>query len=260
MKKFSRQKDSSSFSSHNPFWIYGLHAVCAALDNPHRPCHRLLYLSEDIFKMIEERIRKRALVSYKVDKVEFQKLFGSNAVHQGIALEISPLNLVSLEDFLHHTSSEIILATLDQITDPHNIGAIARSAAAFKVQALIIPDRHAVSETSPILYKTASGALEHISLIRVTNLARTLRQLHQAGFWNIGLDAEGDKNLDDSILTGPLNLILGSEGKGLRRLTRDYCDSLVRLPTIDKFSTVNVSNAAAIAFYVAHCQRKGKEA
>jgi len=253
MKKFSKQKPLSSSGA---FWIYGLHAVHAALENPKRRCNQLIYLSDEIYRSIEIILGKRTLTCHKVDKAEFQKIFPGDAVLQGIALQLFPLEHVPLEKILQNDAPDITIATLDQITDPQNLGAIARSAAAFGIQALIMPDRHTPCETSAIFYKSASGALEHISLIYVVNLAHTLEQLRHAGFWNLGFDERGEKKLTGSDLTGRINLVLGSEGEGLRRLTRERCDLLIQLPTTKKFSTLNVSNAATVAFYEACRQRK----
>lgn len=253
MKKF---KQKSLPSSTDSFWIYGLHAVCAALENPERPCHQLIYLSEETFQTAGQSLQKRSLLIRKADKDAFDKIFPGHAVHQGIAMQISPFATPSLEEIVQNDATSLTIATLDQVTDPHNLGAIARSAAAFGIQALILPDRHTPPETSPVLYKSASGALEHIPLIRVTNLARTLEQLRRAGFWNLGFDETGEKTLDKSDLTGRLNLVFGGEGKGIRRLTRELCDFSIRLPTMKDFGTLNVSNAAAIAFYEARRQQK----
>ncbi|MGI4850830.1 MAG: 23S rRNA (guanosine(2251)-2'-O)-methyltransferase RlmB [Janthinobacterium lividum] len=258
MKKFikSFKHSSSPIQKEGRFWIYGFHAVQAALQNPRRQCHCLLYLSDDGFKNLKIDSSKGSIEITKVDRERFQQLFSPEAVHQGLALQISSLPEKSLEDILENTDSQFIIATLDQITDPHNLGAIARSAAAFGIQALLTPERHTPLLTSPVLYKAASGAMEHVSLVQVTNLARALQQLQQAQFWNMGFAEEGTQDLNQSDFKGRVNLILGAEGEGMRRLTREHCDHLIRLPTHSIFSTLNVSNAAAIAFYEAYRQQR----
>lgn len=137
---------------------------------------------------------------------------------------------------------------LDQVTDPHNVGAVLRSAAAFGALAVVVPDRHAPDETGT-LAKSASGALERMPLVRVSNLVRALEQLKDGGFWIAGLAAEGTTTLAQAKLSGKTALVLGSEGEGLRRLTREHCDYLVRLPMTDAVESLNVSNAAAVALY-----------
>ena len=258
MSKFKTDSKStiSNVSKDGRFWIYGLHAVQAALQNPKRRCYHLFYISDETLNSLKGETLNPSFQISKVDRSKFQHLFAPDAVHQGVALQISLLTMENLEDLISDQSPQVIIATLDQVTDPHNLGAIARSAASFGLRALLLPERHTPLLTSPVLYKTASGALEHISLIQTTNLARALQQLQQALYWNIGFDEEGTQSLDQSDLKGRINLILGAEGKGLRRLTQEHCDHLVHLPTSSSFGTLNVSNAAAIAFYEAHRQQR----
>ena len=255
MKKRSHQKFFSA-SSESPFWIYGLHAVYAALENPRRACVQVLYLSAETLDPVKAALEKRGIPCHKGDKGEFQRLFPPEAVHQGLAAQIFPLTSPSFESLLQNEDQDLWIATLDQVTDPHNMGAIARSAAAFGLHALLLTERHKPAETSPVLYKAASGALERLPLISVSNLARALEHLRKAGFWNLGLDEKGTQDVSQSDLKGRINLILGSEGKGLRRLTQEHCDLLLRLPTQEKFATLNVSTAAAVVFYEAYRQRR----
>lgn len=182
---------------------------------------------------------------------EFDNKFGRDAVHQGIALETEPLATPPLEDIIevHEGSEASLIILLDQVTDPHNVGAIARSAAAFGANALVMPKHQSAPLDSAILAKTACGGVEHIPLLTVTNLARSMEQLKKGGYWCIGLDERGEQPIDKAPLKGKIALILGAEGKGLRRLTKDNCDFLTQLPTNPAFPTLNVSNAAALSFY-----------
>ena len=245
-------------TSSSAFWIYGLHAIQAALHNPARVCLKLLHLSENALEQLVFTLDRPKMSQEKSDKNAFSKLFSPEAVHQGLALLLQPLATVCLEDLCEQPDSYHRIATLDQVTDPHNLGAIARTAAAFGFKALILPERNSPDINSPVVYKTASGALEHLPLVQVTNLARTLNTLHQSGFWNIGCDEEGDKLVSQVDLGGRLNLVLGSEGHGMRRLTKESCDAIVRLPTSEVFQTLNVSTAAAVVFYEAARQQELK--
>ena len=181
---------------------------------------------------------------------ELQRLLPPGAVHQGLALLAKPLRQPSLEDLIDRLEDrpDAVLVALDQVTDPHNIGAIMRSAAAFGAAGLVLPDRNA-PDISGTLAKSASGAVERLPLIRVVNLNRSLDQLKAKGFWIVGLDGESQKKLSEHKLDGRICLVLGAEGSGLRRLTREACDLMARLPTSGPIASLNVSNAAAIALY-----------
>lgn len=270
-KTKTKKESIASAKSRKPdvFWIYGLHAVCAALENTQRTCHELIYLSPETLNSLAPCAEKKSydfsqrphLVVRHSSRLDFDRLFGQNAVHQGVGLKVSCLPSLSLEDFLqkHQNAPTLNLATLDQVTDPHNLGAVARSAAAFGIQALLIPERHSPPENSAVLYKAASGALECLPLIRVPNLARALEVLQKEHFWNFGFTETEEKTLDlldPMLFKGRVNFIFGAEGQGLRRLTKDLSDVLVGLPTVNHFKTLNVSNAAAIAFYELHRHRK----
>jgi 23S rRNA (guanosine2251-2'-O)-methyltransferase len=167
-----------------------------------------------------------------------------DAVHQGLLAEADPLDAPDVEDL----ASEGIVLVLDQVTDPHNVGAILRSASAFGAAGLILTERHAAPE-SGVLAKAASGALDHLPMVRVVNLARAIEAVKQAGFWCLGLAGEGEMTLAEAKPTGRIALVLGAEGTGLRRLTREHCDQLLRLPTSGPVDQLNVSNAAAVALY-----------
>jgi 23S rRNA (guanosine2251-2'-O)-methyltransferase len=241
------QLDKPRLSGH---WLYGLHAVKAAWLNPRRKCRRICLTSamRDAFAATLAAAALQDLQRPEPELMERGALdtMLPHAVHQGIALEVSPLAEMSLPDLLAQ-KPRLVLA-LDQVTDPHNVGAILRSAAAFGAEGVLITERHAPGMTG-ILAKTASGALDYVPLVVVVNLARALEQMRAAGFWCIGLAEEGTQELGSIDLDGRLVLVLGAEGDGLRRLTRERCDVLARLPTEGEIGSVNVSNAAAIALY-----------
>jgi len=233
-----------SLHSKSPrLWIYGVHAVQAALANPARVHHKTL-LTANALKAIGT-----PTTSYDIVKpLHLTQELPSGAVHQGAALLTDPLPVPEIEDVLTGAVAELVLVA-DQITDPHNIGAILRSCAAFGARALILHARR----TPPLggaLAKAASGALEHVPVILATNLARAMDELGELGFSRFGLAEQGEGLLSDLADTaGPIALVLGAEGTGLRRLTREKCDALVRLPTSAAQPSLNVSNAAAIALY-----------
>ena len=240
-------KTRPTFSSNKSIWLYGLHAVNAALNNPLRQKTRLLIKSEkmrDALPSIPSHMHIEI-----VDKQIFQNLFGLDAVHQGIALQTSDLPELSIEECVAELSENVLLIILDEVTDPHNVGAILRSAAAFGATAIVSTARHAPTTESAILAKTASGALEEIPLIRITNLARTLQYLKEQNFWIYGFDERGQQSVSTLKLSGKLAFVFGAEGEGIRRLTRETCDELIYLPTQSKFGTLNVSTSAAVALY-----------
>ncbi|MET1029322.1 MAG: 23S rRNA (guanosine(2251)-2'-O)-methyltransferase RlmB [Dongiaceae bacterium] len=239
------------------YWLFGHHAVEAALQNPKRQIQRLARLSGELEQGDEGGIHldptslDRLLPPWEMfDRTGLNRLLPDGAVHQGIAARVAPLPEVDLYEIcdLAATREKAVVMILDQVTDPHNVGAILRSAAAFGALAVILTERHAAPE-SGTLAKSASGALEHVPLVRVGNLARAMKQLKEAGFWLAGLAAEGKSSLAEAKLSGKIGLVLGAEGPGLRRLTRDHCDLLVRLPTGGPIDHLNVSNAAAVALY-----------
>ena len=235
-------------------WLYGLHAVKAALDNPRRKVLRLLATDEAIAAIAGNRSSFKEM--YPQIAVEpatrelISQLLPPHAVHQGTALLADPLGDVALEDVLDEVDEQqnAVVLVLDQVTDPQNVGAILRSAAAFNVAAVVVPDRHSPPETAA-LAKAASGAIEIVPLVRVVNLARALEQLKQAGFWTAGLAGEATQTLAAANLSGKIALVLGAEGEGLRRLTREHCDILVKLPISPRMESLNVSAAAAVALY-----------
>lgn len=178
------------------------------------------------------------------------------SVHQGIALEATPLPEPLLHEIIGGDDAPDLVLALDQVTDPHNVGAIARSAAAFGAGAIIMTERNAPGLTG-VLAKAASGAIEHVHLVHIVNLARAIEELQKAGYWCVGLAEEAERDLSQCDLTGGRTaLILGAEGEGLRQLTRKKCDELARLPTGGPIGSLNVSNAAAVALYEIRRQKK----
>ena len=238
-------------------WIYGRHAVAAALANPERRWYRLAVLTE---REQEARTLIATAAAAKpgndepmsvLDRDDFAALLPEGAVHQGLALAVEPLVEPDLEDVLRRAATLLgrsVILLLDQVTDPHNVGAVLRSANAFGALAVVLP-MHGAPPVTGALAKAASGALESVPLVRVVNLARALDRLKEAAFWICGLDETASQTLAAVDLGERVALVLGSEGDGMRRLVRERCDYLARLPTRIQQSTINVSNAAAVALY-----------
>ncbi|WP_448580526.1 23S rRNA (guanosine(2251)-2'-O)-methyltransferase RlmB [Thermaurantiacus sp.] len=225
--------------------LYGRHAVLAALANPHRQ-FRKLFATPDALSALGPLPRRLAVQSG--DAADLARLVPADAPHQGLVLEVEPLEGAFLEDLLASPDPARPLVVLDQVTDPMNVGAIIRSATAFGAAGLITQDRHAPSE-SGALARAAAGALETLPWVRVVNLARALEQVADAGFWRIGLDGSAAATLAQALPTGPVALVLGAEGEGMRQNTRAHLDMLARLPIRDAVESLNVSTAAAIALY-----------
>lgn len=224
------------------YFLYGRHPVEAALANPKRKMKRLLATKNAASTLPPLPADLRAQV---VTSEEIAALLPEGAVHQGIALEVQPLGDGNLDDIAWRERPIIIL---DQVTDPHNIGAILRSAAAFDAGGVIVMKHNAPDETG-VLAKSASGALEVVPYVRVPNLVQTMEYLKKKGYWCAGLDGAATQTLAEAKLTPKTVLVMGAEGAGLRRLTAENCDLLVKLPISDKMESLNVSNAAAIALY-----------
>jgi 23S rRNA (guanosine2251-2'-O)-methyltransferase len=227
--------------------------VLAALKNPERRVDRLL-LTREIADREPGRIFAKAEL---LSREDIAHRLPAGAVHQGLAALVAPLEEPQLEDLLARCGEHALVLVLDQVSDPHNVGAILRSAAAFGVTGLIVTDRHAPADTG-VLAKAASGALEIVPMVRAVNLARALEQLKEARFWHYGLDARGDAAITDIDLGGRIGIVLGAEGEGLRRLTAEKCDRLITIPTMAELSALNVSNAAAVAAYEWARQRHSK--
>ena len=225
--------------------LYGWHTVQAALANPQRRI-RTLFATENAAKRLAEEGVPMHITPQIVRPDEIARKLGPDAVHNGLLAEAEPLDGPDIAE----VPDDGVVLVLDQITDPHNVGAIMRSAAAFGVKAMITTARHS-PEATGVLAKSASGALDYVPLVLVTNLARALAALKERGFLVVGLDSEGDADLAATALTAPLALVLGAEGKGLRQLTRETCDRTARLDLPGEIKSLNVSNAAALALYVA---------
>jgi 23S rRNA (guanosine2251-2'-O)-methyltransferase len=225
--------------------LYGWHSVKAALENPQRHVRKLLATENALRRLHEENVPVRVEPEL-VRPDQIAARLSPDAVHQGLLIEADPLPSAPLEEL----APEGLVLVLDQITDPHNVGAILRSAAAFAVKAVVTTARHS-PEATGVLAKSASGALDLVPMVTVTNLARALTALRERGFLLVGLDSEGDAELADLPLGAPLALVLGAEGKGLRQLTRETCDRLARIDMPGAIKSLNVSNAAALALYVA---------
>jgi 23S rRNA (guanosine2251-2'-O)-methyltransferase len=184
------------------------------------------------------------------DVADLGRLVPNDAPHQGVVIEAEPLEDLWLADLLAEADERSVLLVLDQVTDPHNVGAILRSAAAFGTLGIVTQDRHSPAEGG-VIAKAASGALERVPWVRVVNLARALEEMAEAGFWRIGLAGDAQTDLKDALGPPRVALVLGAEGPGMRSNTRDHCDALARLPISDAVESLNVSNAAAVALYAA---------
>lgn len=234
-------------------WLFGKHAVLAALNNPARQVGRLLLTKRSVEQYAESlgelTIVRPNLEAEIIPAEQLKSLLPDECVHQGITLLTTPLQNGNLKDLcdLRPNESNLVLI-LDQVTDPHNVGAIIRSAAAFGVRALITPERHSPPE-SGTLAKSASGALEIVPWIRVTNLSRCLEELAEIGYWRLGMDGGADLSLKEADFGRNIALVMGAEGKGLRKGTITHCDALIKLPIQRSVESLNVSNAAAIALY-----------
>ena len=233
-----------------PVILYGWHPVKAALENPARGNPRL-HATENALRRRTEDPGPRRVEPQRVRPQTIAQRLSPDALHQGLLVEADPLPAPALEDI----APAGIVLVLDQLTDPHNVGAIARSAAAFAVGAIVTTARHS-PEATGVLAKSASGALEYVPLVTVPNLARALAALKERGFFVVGLDSSGDVDFAAAAIRAPLALVLGAEGKGLRQLTLASCDQVARLDVPGKIKSLNVSNAAALALYLAN-QRLG---
>ncbi|WP_244485866.1 23S rRNA (guanosine(2251)-2'-O)-methyltransferase RlmB [Bradyrhizobium viridifuturi] len=224
--------------------LYGWHTVAAALANPDRQI-RKLYLTENAARRLAEENIATRVTPEIVRPGDLDRRLTPDAVHQGLLAEAAPLPSPDIDTL----AQEGIVLVLDQITDPHNVGAILRSAAAFAVKAIVTTARHS-PEATGVLAKSASGALELVPVVTVQNLARALNELNEHGFQTVGLDSEGTEDLGKVPLQQPLALVLGAEGKGLRQLTRETCRVVARLDMPGQIKSLNVSNAAALALYI----------
>src|SRR3954451_2469744 len=224
--------------------LYGWHTVAAALANPQRHIRKLWLTENAARRLADDNIDTRVTPEIVRPSLIDQRL-GPDAVHQGLLAEADPLPSPDIDTL----EQEGIVLVLDQITDPHNVGAILRSAAAFAVKAIVTTARHS-PEATGVLAKSASGALALVPLVTAPNLGGALNQLNDTGFMTVGLDSEGTEDLGAVALRQPLALVLGAEGKGLRQLTRETCSVVARLDMPGEIKSLNVSNAAVLALYI----------
>jgi 23S rRNA (guanosine2251-2'-O)-methyltransferase len=233
--------------------LFGIHAVEAALRNDRRRLLRLL-ATENAARRLEGAIAARKIEPEPASPRDLDNMLGPDTVHQGVLLEVEPLPEPSLDDLARRAAAGAPVMILDHVTDPHNAGAVLRSAAAFGAAGLVMTRRHS-PPLNGVLAKSASGALDLVPVLLVQNLARTLLDLKAQGFVVLGLDGEATARLEDENFVGKTAIVLGAEGKGLRELTGETCDRLVRVATPGTLASLNVSNAAAIALHVATTKR-----
>ncbi len=235
--------------------LYGHHATRAAILNPNRIIHAI-YATKDQADRVDEWVQAAQNAGIKRPPIHMPSLdaFGAacppGAVHQGVGVQAEPLPEIDLEDILRETPPDapLVFVMLDQVTDPHNFGAILRSACAFGAVAVLVQRRNA-PELTALVAKIACGAVDHIPVVTETNLSRAIEKVKEHHISVMGLDERGDHVIGDVKHTGRIMIVLGAEGEGLRRLVRDHCDHLVRLPTKEPIASLNVSNAAAVALY-----------
>jgi len=240
-----------------PIRLYGLHAVEAALANDRRVINRLL-MTENAENKLAAVIGKRGVTAERTTPRELDRLLGADTVHQGVMLETELLDepeLIDIAETAAGGGGPVLV--LDQVTDPHNVGAVLRSAAVFGASGVVMHRRHS-PPLNGTLAKSASGALELVPVVMAQNLSRTLEDLKEQGFTILALDSEAETLLEDEPLTGAIALVLGSEGKGLRQLTKEHSHKLVKVATGGAIDSLNVSNAAAIALHLAAMRRRGK--
>jgi 23S rRNA (guanosine2251-2'-O)-methyltransferase len=230
--------------------IYGFHSVEAALKTPRRKLIRL-YATQAAAARLADEAAARGVETVILSNEEITRRAPREAVHQGVLLEARPFEPIDLSEL----PAKGVIVVLDQVTDPHNVGAILRTGAAFAIDGLVTTERHS-PEFTGALAKSASGGLEHVPICTVVNLARALEELADLGYWRVGLDSDGPQALESLSLSRPLALVLGAEGKGLRRLTRENCDALARLDMPGPIKSLNVSNACAVALTIVSAKLK----
>ena len=241
-----RKKSHQSHGTPNRPRFWGKHAVAAALDNPRRKVLRA-WATREAAEFMQFPSEVPVTLAEGPD---LGRLVPSDAPHQGVVIEVEALDDIWLDEMLAAPSERAVLLVLDQVTDPHNLGAILRSAAAFGAVGIVTQDRHSPPE-SGVVAKAASGALERVPWARVVNLARALEEIGEAGFWRIGLAGDAEMELREALGPPRIALVLGAEGAGMRPNTREHCDAVARLPITDAIESLNVSNAAAVALYAA---------
>jgi 23S rRNA (guanosine2251-2'-O)-methyltransferase len=247
------RRDRRAHDDEGPALIFGIHAVEAALRNRRRAVHRVL-LTDNAEHRLQAALAERGIRPERVTPRDLDKRLDPDTVHQGALMETEPLPEPTLEEIAAGQAGGPLLV-LDQVTDPHNVGAVLRSAAVFGAAGLVMTRRHS-PPLAGALAKSASGGLELVPVALVPNLARALQDLQALGFTRLGLDGAAEHLLEDEPLTGAVALVLGAEGKGLRHLTRETCDRLCRIATTGPISSLNVSNAAAVALHLAAMRRR----
>lgn len=234
-------------SKDSKVWIYGKHAVRAAILNKRRQVFKVVVLPQnrDFFSDLSVKVDV-------VDKNYFSSLFGKDVIHQGCAARVLKLDEIFLEDL---PDDDRPIVFLDQVTDPQNIGSILRASAVFGAKAVVLPEMNS-PEMTAVIAKVASGAVEIVPLVKVKNLVQSIKMLKKAGYWCLGLDERGGKTISEINLKEKFVLVIGSEGQGMRRLTRDNCDFLVQLPSAGGFTTLNAAQAATVSLYEILRQQK----
>ena len=248
MSKF--HKNNSEHTSATIF--YGRHPVLAAFQNPQRKIQKILCTAENTPELLSlcPQTHRSENIIHTVDRKEIDKLLPHEAVHQGFMAYVRELKTYTIEEIctLAEQKESCHVLILDQVTDPQNIGAIIRSCVAFDTLALIVQDKNSPRETGAMA-KSSAGMIEHLPICRVTNLSRAIEQLKESGFWTIGMDGYAKTTIDNLPKGGKHAIIMGSEGKGMRRLVEEACDITVRLPIFPRVESLNVSTAAAITLY-----------
>ncbi|MDG7053155.1 MAG: 23S rRNA (guanosine(2251)-2'-O)-methyltransferase RlmB [Wolbachia endosymbiont of Alcedoecus sp.] len=248
-----------SLKANESFWLYGKHACMSALKNKNRQCMELL-TTENFYEEHEKEIRQyidsKGVKVQLVENKTLNNILSKGANHQGVALKVAPiLQSLSIEEIANSSDSSTIVI-LDQVTDTHNIGSILRTSACFNVDAVVLPYNHSPNENASIA-KAASGALDIVPLIHVTNIVKTMEYLKKAGYWCYGFDGDAKENVDEIKNFGKkIVIIFGSEEKGMRRLVKENCDYLVKIPMSNVIDSLNVSNAAAIGLYSIYIRTK----
>lgn len=248
----SKNRNKNNSGNRSNIVLYGRHPVMAIIANPARSISKIL-CTKDNFDEIKAACQKNNInlgLINTVDKKEIDRILPHEAVHQGFAVYCQELEEYSLEDIciLAEERPDCHVLILDQVTDPQNIGAIIRSAVAFNTLALILQDKNSPAETGALV-KASAGMIEHLPICRVTNLSRAIEQLKEAGFWTIGMDGYAQTTIDKLKKGGKNAIIMGSEGKGMRRLVEEACDITIKLPMNEKVESLNVATAAAIVLY-----------
>lgn len=239
---------SAGSAAEDGLWFYGHHAVAAALDNPLRPCHRLLATAPALARL-GRLVQRPGLEALEVRPADLAEVLPADVVHQGLALRVGPLPARPLESLLAGLGGEALVLLLDQIQDPRNLGAILRSAAAMDVAGVVLPERRS-APLGAACAKAASGALDMVPVVEVANLVQAIDTLKRAGFWVVGLDASAEPPLEALPFRQRRALVLGSEERGLRRLVTEHCDLMARLWIAPRMDSLNVAVAAGIALYL----------